>query len=82
MIVSGKTAIIFPYKLIDEILYFKNDDQKLRFCIPSALEIKKNQLNYDEMGHPGYIKLNGRFLYTQHVKKIVRINKTLSQIWG
>ena len=53
----GKKAATFPYKVIDGIMYFKNDEKRLRFCIPSTMETKIFQLIYDEMSHPDYVKI-------------------------
>lgn len=56
----GSNAAKLPYRIIDKILYFDDDEKGLRLCVPSVLEKEVFQLAHDEMGHPGYARTHER----------------------
>ena len=45
-----------PYRIVDDLLYFDDDEKGLRLCIPTALEAHVFKLAHDEMGYPGYAR--------------------------
>ena len=56
----GENAAKLPYKFVNELLYFNDDEKGLRLCIPTALEGEVFTLVHDEMGHPGYARTHER----------------------
>ena len=56
----GDNAAKLPYRIINELLYFNDDERGLRLCIPTSIEQEVFQLAYDEMGHPGYTRIYKR----------------------
>ncbi len=56
----GENAAKLPYRIINELLYFDDDERGLRLCIPSAMEAEVFKLAHDEMGHPGYARTHER----------------------
>ena len=56
----GENAAKLPYRIVDELLYFDDDEKGLRLCIPSAMEGEVFKLAHDEMGHPGYARTHER----------------------
>ena len=54
----GENAVKVPYKIVDDLLYFDNDEKGLRLCVPSSLEEEVFKLAHDEMGHPGYARIH------------------------
>lgn len=55
-----ENAAKLAYKLIDDLLYFDDDENGLRLCIPSSMEAEVFKLAHDEMGHPGYARTHER----------------------
>ena len=53
-------AAKIPYRIIDDLLYFDDDERGLRLCIPSAIEAEVFKLAHDEQGHPGYARTHER----------------------
>ena len=56
----GENAAKLPYRVVDSLLYFDDDEKGLRLCIPSAMEAEVFKLAHDEMGHPGYARTHER----------------------
>ena len=56
----GINAAKLPYKLVDDLLYFEDDERGLRLCISTAMEAEVFKLAHDEMGHPGYARTHER----------------------
>lgn len=53
----GENAAKLAYEVVGQVLYFRDDEQGLRLCIPtSAIEAEVFKLAHDEMGHPGYAR--------------------------
>ena len=55
-----ENAAKIPYRLIDDLLYFEDDERGLRLCIPTVMEGEVFKLAHDEMGHPGYARTHER----------------------
>ncbi len=55
-----ENAAKMPYKIVDDLLYFDDDERGLRLCVPSAMEAEVFKLAHDEMGHPGYARTHER----------------------
>ena len=56
----GSNAAALPYRVINDLLYFDDDERGLRLCIPSSMEADVFKLAHDEMGHPGYARTHER----------------------
>ena len=56
----GDDAADLAYKLVNDLLYFNDDERGLRLCIPSSMEHEVFKLAHDEMGHPGYARTHER----------------------
>lgn len=57
----GSNAAKLPYRIVNDLLYFNDDQRGLRLYIPTtALESEVFQLAHDEMGHPGYARTHKR----------------------
>lgn len=56
----GENAAKVLYKIVDDLLYFDDDEKGLRLCVPSSLEEEVFKLAHDEMGHPGYTRIHER----------------------
>ena len=41
------------YQIVNDLLYFDDDEKGLRLCISTALEAQVFKLAHDEMGHRG-----------------------------
>ena len=65
---DNDNATKLPYKLVDDLLYFDDEERGLRLCILSH-EIEKEvfQLAYDEMGHPGYARTHERLTESVYI---------------
>ena len=53
---EGENGTRLPYRIVDCLLYFDDDEKGLRLCIPTAMEAEVFKLAHDEMGHPGYAR--------------------------
>ena len=53
-------AAKLPYKLIDNLLYFDNDEKGLRLYIPNTMKTKVFKLAHDEINHPEYARTHER----------------------
>jgi len=57
----GENAAKLAYEVVDQVLYFKDDEQGLRLYIPTtAIEAEVFKLAHDEMGYPGYARTHER----------------------
>ena len=63
----GDNAAALPYKMVDGLLYFDDDEKGLRLCIPSSMEKEVFQLAHDELGHPGYARTHERLTEGLHL---------------
>ena len=68
-----KNAVELPYQILDNVLYFKNDERGLRLCISIAIEGEVFKLAHDKMGHLGYTRTlerltQGLFIYNLSTK--------------
>ena len=50
----GENTADLPYKVVRELIYFKDIELGLRLCIPESLIPEVFQLAHDELGHQGY----------------------------
>ena len=69
----GNNAAKLPYKIVNKLLYFDDDEKGLRLYIPTVLEGKVFTLAYNEIGHPGYIRIHerlteGMYIYNMATK--------------
>ena len=55
-------AVKLSYKLIDDLLYFDDNEKKLRLCIPFAIKTKFFKLAHDEMRYLDYAYTHKRFI--------------------
>ena len=55
-----ENAVELAYKIVDDLLYFDDDEKGLRLYIPSAMEGEVFKLTHDEMDHPGYARTHER----------------------
>ena len=53
----GKNAVKMLYKIIDNLLFFDDDERGFRLCILTVIEAEVFKLVYDEMRHPDYIRI-------------------------
>ena len=63
----GENAAKLAYKVVDDLLYFDDDEKGLRLCVPSAMEAEVFKLAYDEMGHPGYARTHERLISNLYI---------------
>ena len=52
----GENAAKLPYRLINDLLYFNDDEKDLRLYIPSAIEGEVFKLTHNKIGHLGYAR--------------------------
>lgn len=69
----GNNAAKLPYRMVNDLLYFNDEERGLRLYIPTALEKEVFQLAHDEMGHPGYARTHerlteGLYIYNMSTK--------------
>lgn len=55
-----ENAAKMPYKIVDDLLYFDDEEKGLRLCVPSTMEAEVFKLAHDEMGHPDYARTHER----------------------
>lgn len=48
------------YKIVDDLLYFDDDERDLRLCILTAIETEVFKLTHDEIGYPDYTRTHER----------------------
>ena len=58
----GENVIKLPYRVVDSLLYFDDDEKGLRLCISSVMKTEVFKLVHDEMGHPGYARTHERLM--------------------
>ena len=51
-----------PYRIVNELLYFNNDERGLRLYIPTSIEQEVFQLAYNKIGYPGYTRIYKRLI--------------------
>ena len=56
----GDNIAKLPYRIINELLYFNDDERGLRLCIPTSIEQEVFQLAYNKIGYPGYTRIYKR----------------------
>ena len=49
-----------PYKIVDDLLYFDDDERELRLCVPSTMKVEVFKLAYDKIRHFGYARIHER----------------------
>ena len=59
------------YKLIDNLLYFNNNEKKLRLYIPFIMKTKIFKLAYDEMRYSNYARIYKRLIQKLYIYNII-----------
>ena len=59
------------YKLINDLLYFDDDERDLRFYVSTTIKVEVFKLTYDEMKHFNYARIHKRL-----IKKLYIFNMT------
>ena len=67
----GENTIKLAYKVVDDLLYFDDDEKGLRLCIPSAIEVEVFRLAYDELGHSDYTRTHERLTSNLYIFNMV-----------
>ena len=44
------------YKIINDLIYFNDNEKGLRLYISSTIKVEVFKLTYNEIGHPSYIR--------------------------
>ena len=55
-------VVKLSYKLINDLLYFNDDEKELHLCIFFIMKIKVFKFVYDEMKHFDYARIYKRFI--------------------
>ena len=58
------------YRVMNNLLYFDNNEKGLRFYISSIIKIKVFKLTYNEMNYSNYIRIYKRFIRKLYIFKI------------
>ncbi len=58
------------YRVIDDLLYFNDNERGLRLYIPISIEIEVFKLAYDEIKYLGYIRTYKRFTDSVYIYNI------------
>ena len=48
------------YKIVDDLLYFDDDERRLRLCVPSTIKVEVFKLAYDKIKHFEYTRIYER----------------------
>ena len=64
-------VVKLSYKLIDDLLYFDDDEKGLRLCIPFVMKIEMFKLVHDEMRYPDYARTYERFIQELYIYNMV-----------
>ena len=67
--VFKENVIKLSYRVMNNLLYFDNNEKDLRFCIFSIMKIKVFKLIYDEMNHFDYIHIYKRLIKELYILK-------------
>ena len=71
-----ENVIKLSYRVINNLLYFDNNEKGLRFCISSIMKIKVFKFIYDEMGYFDYARTYKRFIKELYIfKMIIKLHK-------
>lgn len=63
----GENAATLPYQIVEDLLYYKDDERGLRLCIPENCIAEVFRLAHDEQGHPGYARTHERLTHSVYV---------------
>ena len=58
----SENTVKLLYKIVNDLLYFDDNERGLRLYIPSIMEAEIFKLAYDEMGYSGYVRTYKRFI--------------------
>lgn len=67
----AKNAIKLSYKLINDLLYFDNDEKDFHLCISNFIKIKIFKLMYNEMNYSEYVYTHERFIKKLYIHNII-----------
>ena len=57
-----KNAAKLFYRIVDKLLYFNNDEKRLRLCVSLALEIEIFKLTHNEIRYLEYARTHERLI--------------------
>lgn len=66
----GDNSVTLLYKLIDDLLYFDDDEKGLRLCISTIVKAEVFKLAHDEISHPGYARTHERLTQGLYIYNI------------
>ena len=66
-----KNAAIISYKIIDDFLYFDDDERDLRFYMSTIIKAKVFKLAHNEMKHFDYAYTHKRFIKKLYIFNII-----------
>ena len=59
------------YKIIDDLLYFDDNERGLRFCVLIIMKIKVFKLTYNEIKYINYVYIYKRFIEKLYIFNII-----------
>ena len=66
-----KNVIKLPYRVVNNLLYFDDNEKNLRLYIPSTMKTKIFKLIYDEMSYFDYIHTHERLIKELYIFKMI-----------
>ena len=66
-----ENVIKLSYRIINNLLYFNNNEKDLRFYISSIMKIKVFKLTYDEIRHFNYARIYKQIIKKNYIFKMI-----------
>ena len=66
-----ENVIKLPYRVVNNLLYFDDNEKDLRLYIPSAMKTKVFKFIHNEMGHFGYARTHERLTKELYIFEMI-----------
>ena len=66
-----KNVVKLPYRVVNNLLYFDDNEKSLRLCISSTIKTKVFKFIYNEMSYFNYVYIHERLIKRLYIFKII-----------